>query len=246
MATAVMQQTGSRRLENLFFSGMALLILASMLLGFARSYFLAGMWRAPLPSAIVHVHGAVFSSWILLLIAQISLVSARQVKWHRRLGMLGAGLATAMVVLGIMAATDSLARGFSPPGSRMDAATFFAFPFVQVAIFAVLIGAAFRARRDPATHKRLMLIATIAVLGPAINRWPFAVMKRVPLTTAGVLLMLILLLVGFDISTRRKIHRATLWGGLTVMVSQLLLFPIGHSAIWHRFAGWSVRVWTGL
>jgi hypothetical protein len=39
---------------------MALLILATVFVGFARTYFLAGVFRAPLPSLLVHIHGAVF------------------------------------------------------------------------------------------------------------------------------------------------------------------------------------------
>ena len=64
--------------DHVFFSGMAVLILATVFAGFAPSYYFAGIFRAPLPSTIIHVHEAVFSCWILLLITQTSLVSAGQ------------------------------------------------------------------------------------------------------------------------------------------------------------------------
>src|SRR6202158_6202267 len=85
-----------RRIENIFFSGMALLILATVFIGFARTYFLAGVFRASLPNILIHVHGALFSSWILLLVTQISLVSAGRVDIHRRLGLAGFRLACLM------------------------------------------------------------------------------------------------------------------------------------------------------
>ena len=88
MATGVINQS-NRRFENLFFSGMAVLILATVFLGFARTYYLAGLFKAPLPNLIIHIHGAVFSSWILLLFAQTSLVAAGRVDLHRRLGPAG-------------------------------------------------------------------------------------------------------------------------------------------------------------
>ncbi len=59
-----------RQFDNVFFSGMALLILVTVFTGFARTYFLAGVFRAHLPNLLIHIHGAVFSSWILLLITQ--------------------------------------------------------------------------------------------------------------------------------------------------------------------------------
>jgi hypothetical protein len=67
------------RPDDLLFSEMAAVALAAMLVGFARTYFLAGLFRAPLPNLLVHVHGAAFALWIVLLITQVSLVTARRV-----------------------------------------------------------------------------------------------------------------------------------------------------------------------
>src|SRR6516164_6598200 len=103
--------------EHYFFSCMALLILATVLVGFARTYFLAGVFRTPLPNLLIQIHGGVFSIWIGLLIAQTAFVSVHRVDIHRKLGLFGFGLACAMVVLGELAASDMLARGASPPGS---------------------------------------------------------------------------------------------------------------------------------
>src|SRR5260221_9577395 len=105
-----------RQFDNVFFSGMAFLILVTVFTGFARTYFLAGVFRAPLPNLLIHIHGAVFSSWILLLITQTALVSAGRVDIHRRLGLAGFGLACLMVILGVMAGTNNL-----PPDTRSPA-----------------------------------------------------------------------------------------------------------------------------
>jgi hypothetical protein len=104
-----------RRFDHVFFTSMALVMLVTFFVGFAHTYYLAGLFRAPLPSRIIHIHGAVFSCWILLLVAQTSLVSAGRVDIHRRLGVAGFFLGCLMMVLGVVAATDALARG-SPAG----------------------------------------------------------------------------------------------------------------------------------
>src|SRR5579859_3796031 len=109
---------------------MAILMLATVFLGFARTYYLAGIFHAPLPSLIVHIHGAAFTCWILLLVTQTSLVSAGRVDIHRRLGVAGFLLACAMVVLGVLTATGALARGFAFPG--MDAKTLYAVPMLNM------------------------------------------------------------------------------------------------------------------
>jgi hypothetical protein len=233
----------SRR-DDIFFSAMALLILGTVILGFARSYYFAGAFRAHLPSLMVHVHAAVFSSWILLFIAQTSLVSAGRLDLHRRLGVLGAALAGAMVVLGFLVATDSLARGFAPPGSGLDPKTFYSIPMFETATFCVLIVWALRARADGPAHKRLILIATISLMGPAINRWSFLPNAHRGPLTAVIIDSFIVLVAGFDLWSRRRIHRATVHGGLFMIIAHQLMFPIGLTPLWHRFATFADHVWT--
>ena len=75
MATGAIRQ-GSSRYDKLFFPGAAVVILVTVFLGFARTYYLAGVFRAQLPNLLVHIHGAVFSLWILLLILQTSLIAS--------------------------------------------------------------------------------------------------------------------------------------------------------------------------
>ena len=126
-----------RRYDHLFFSAMALLILATVFVGFARTYYLAGVFHAPLPSLIIHLHGAAFSCWILLLVTQTSLVSAGRVDIHRRLGIAGFLLACLMVILGVLAATDSLVRQGGPPS--LDPKLFYVIPMTDMLIFATLV-----------------------------------------------------------------------------------------------------------
>ena len=228
-----------RRYDNYFFSGMALLILATVLVGFARTYFLAGVFRAPLPNLLIHIHGAVFSSWILLLIAQTALVTAGRVDIHRRLGLLGFGLACLMVTLGVLAASNSLARGFSPPGSPFDPKTFYAIPIVDMLVFATLVFFAFRARFDPSAHKRLILIATISLMDAPTGRPPFAAITAHPFLGSTFVAIFLLMLVAYDLWSTRKVHRATICAGLFVLIAQQLQVPLGNTAAWHTFATWA-------
>jgi hypothetical protein len=100
--------------DRAFFLVMIAVLWATVLFGFAKTYFLAGMVAAPLPNRLIHIHGAVFTLWMVLLTVQIGLVTAKRIRWHRALGLFGFGLACAMVVLGVLAATDALHRGSAP------------------------------------------------------------------------------------------------------------------------------------
>jgi hypothetical protein len=160
-----------------FFTGMVFLLWATVLFGFAKTYFLAGMVTAPLPDKLIHVHGAVFTLWMVLLAVQVGLVSAQKVKWHKQLGLAGFGLAVLMLVMGVLAGTDSLRRNFDA-GSGLGAKTFYVIPLSGILAFALLVYLSYRARFKPAVHKRLILIATIAISEAAIARWPIAIRRR--------------------------------------------------------------------
>ncbi len=223
-----------RRYDHRFFLGMSLLMLASVFVGFAHTYYLAGVFPAPLPSLTIHLHGAAFSCWILLLVAQTSLVSAGRVDIHRRLGIAGFVLACLMVILGVLAATDSLVRQGGPPGR--DQLFFYIIPLTDMLIFATLVFSALRARCNPPAHKRLILIATTGLLIAAIARWPM--MNHNAIFAALVSYVFLIVLVGYDLWSTRKIHRATLWAGTFLIVVQQIRLPIGQSAAWHAFATW--------
>ena len=224
-----------RRYDHVFFSGMALLILVTVFVGFGPTYYLAGVFRAPLPSPIIHVHGAVFSCWVLLLMTQTSLVSARRVDIHRRLGIAGFLLACVMVIVGVWAATDALVRGF-PPGR--DAKAFYIIPMSDMVVFPTIIFFAFRARSNPPAHKRLILVATVSLMTAAIARWPLAMVHRNPPVAHLFSYLFLLMLVVYDLWSTRKIHRATLWAGGFLILVQQISAPISRTQGWHAFASW--------
>ena len=235
-AAKVVFSLPGRRYDHVFFSTMAWLMLVTVFVGFAPSYYLAGVFRAPLPSMIIHVHGAAFTCWMLLLVTQTSLVAAGRTDFHRRLGIGGFVLACAMVILGVMAATDSLVREAGPPGR--DPKFFYVVPMTAMLVFGVVIAFAYRNRKDSAAHKRLIVVATTSLMVAAFARWPWALVhRRVPMATL-VSYIFLLMLVGYDLWSIRRIHRATLWAGGFLVVAYQLRFPIGQSAAWHSFAGW--------
>ncbi len=225
-----------RRYDHLFFSAIAWLMLATVFIGFARTYYLAGIFRAPLPSLIVHLHGAAFSCWILLLVTQASLVSAGRVDIHRRLGIAGFLLGCIMIILGPWAATDSLIRRAGPPGR--DPQFFYIIPLTDILIFATLIFFAFRARTNPPAHKRLIIIATTAVLIAAVARWPVDIVHGKAPVAALFTYFFLLALAAYDFWSTRKIHRATLWASAYLILVQQIRIPIGKTAAWHAFAAW--------
>jgi len=231
--------TTRHRYERFFFSGMALLIFGSVFLGFAHSYYLAGIFKAPLPNLLIQIHGAVFSLWILFLLTQTSLVAIGRTDVHRRLGLLGFGLACLMVVLGVMAATDHLIRGSASGQAGVAARAFYTVTLSTMLSFSILIYLAFLQRYNSSAHKRLILIATIAICDAAFQRWPISHAHWGEQTAALVCTVpLLLLIAAYDYWSLGRVHRATIWASILVVGLQQIRDPIGRSPLWQMFAAW--------
>jgi hypothetical protein len=240
MATAAAGQRPSVRTDDVFFLGMALVSLIVVLTGFARTYFLAGLFRAPLPNLLVHIHGAVFTLWIILFISQIGLVTARRLSPHRRIGLLGFGFAVLMVVLGALAASDRLARHLAEPGNEKieDVRAFYAVPMGDMLIFATFISLGYFQRRNPARHKRLMLFATLGLLDAGFDRW--SIFDPYPLALVNLICFgpLVLLTMAYDWWSSGKVQRVTIWSTVFLLIAQQSRHLIGYTAGWQRLAAW--------
>ena len=162
---------------RLFYVGMAAAMAVTVLVGFGPTYFARPLFQLTPLSLLAHVHGVLFVAWIVLLLAQTSLVAGRRTDLHRRLGIAGVALALAMIPAGTLLAVDSAKRGLSP--GALNPLTFLAVPLGALVMFTGFFAAAFWTRRSPETHKRLMLLATISIITPAIARLWF-VGQRAP------------------------------------------------------------------
>jgi hypothetical protein len=136
-----------RSRDHRFFTGMALACALTVFIGFAPTYYLRVAFDGPpVPTALVHLHGMVFTGWILLFIAQTSLVAAGRTDLHRRLGVAGAALVVALLVVGWFTAIEAARRGVTPPGGPPPLA-FLSVPIGTLMVFAILVVAGLANRR---------------------------------------------------------------------------------------------------
>jgi hypothetical protein len=241
-ATDVRQVPSSRvaspsRHDRLFFSGMAIAAALTVLAGFAPTYYLKSYFGSPALSSLLHLHGALFTSWIVFFVVQTALVASRRTRVHRRIGAAGGALAGVMVVVGTMAAIDAARRGAAPTG--VPSLAFLAIPLADMVMFALLVGTGLYFRNRSDIHKRLMLLGTIGLLTAAIARLPFDIIRSGnPVVFFGLSDLFVLACFAYDLATRRRVHPAFLWGGLALVASQVARVMLAGTDAWMRFAGW--------
>lgn len=222
--------------ERRFFSGMAIAALLTVVAGFAPSYFLKAHFGGPALSPLLHVHGALFTAWMVLFLAQTLLVAVKRTDLHRRLGVTTFAVAVAMPLAGAAVAIDAARRGVTPPGGPPPL-VFLAIPLGDLVVFSTLVATGFAFRRRSDIHKRLMLLATIGLLTPAIARLPF-ISTASPLVYFGLTDLFVAACLVYDRVTLGRFSRAFLWGGLLLVVSQPLRLAIAFTPAWLAFASW--------
>ncbi|WP_426162689.1 hypothetical protein [Sandarakinorhabdus sp. DWP1-3-1] len=236
MATIVAGARGRPRQDRLFFGGAALALVLVTFVGFAPTYYLASAFHAPALSPLVHLHGIAFSAWILLFAAQSALIASRRTDLHRRAGMFGAALALFVLGLGIVVAIEGARHGGGGP--QRNQPVFLINPLTNILLFGGLFATAILWRRDAGLHKRLMLLATVALAVTPLARLSRMLGSPYPPPIGGMLLsdLFVIALMMFDYRTRGRLHPATAWAGGIMLVSQPLRVFVSHTPAWQGLA----------
>jgi hypothetical protein len=259
-ASATRPRAAARERRSGFYFYMAALLLSIVMVGFAPTFFVRGAFFdvPPIP-LYLFVHGFVLTGWFVWLLVQTSLARTGRIAVHRAIGVFGAIYALAVLGGALMATLRSVHRvildGFS---LGMDVSAFGESGFgsgitieafmsgvvfanvASVVSFAALVGAAVLLRSRPDAHKRLMLLASISILGPAlarISRWPVLGGEQGPFV-ALALVSLLLAVLAHDVVTLRRIHPATLLGAAVSIAASVGGNLIATTELGRAFVRW--------
>jgi hypothetical protein len=146
------------------FLGIALFIAVIMFVGFSRNFYLRHWLGTRDLSLAAYLHGLIMTTWVLLFLAQTMLIATHRVALHRVLGGAGAGLAVVVVIFGCPTILADIAR--QSPGADLGVQweNFVAFDGISLLIFGGVVATALYYRQRREIHRRLMLVAMIALL----------------------------------------------------------------------------------
>jgi len=234
---------------------MSIAAAVTVFVGFARTYYLKSVFPTPSFPMLFHVHGALFTAWMLLLVLQVCLAVSGKLALHRRAGTIAGLLVVPMLISGSLAAIAA-ARGQAPISAaalRGETTVVVAalalppleamvVPLTTMLLFGVFAGAGLACRTRPDVHKRFMLLATIAMLPAAIGRAMGRLFRAThPALFFGAIVFFLLAIVIYDHRRLGRVHPVTLWGGLGLMMSFPARLAFGKTDLWLTFAAWLTR-----
>jgi len=212
--------------------------------------------RPPFPM-VLHAHAALMGSFLLLLLAQTWLMATGRRALHMQLGVLGAVLAAALVVVGFILAPTMYYQvwggaTFGPPEVRAALAP--VVPLLENILllqisagimFGLFISIGLRARtRDAGLHKRMVFLAVAVPLGAAISRihWLPSTMPASPLSINLFVLLAIAPMFIWDVIRNRRVHEAyKIWLPIFVVVLTAVNL-LWDTPWWHHTAKAIMRV----
>lgn len=251
MASIPWSPTDTRDGADRFYHRMAWSCLAIAVLDFTPSYFVPlvsghGSWPP-----IFHVHGWLFFGWVLFFWWQNRLIVTGQPQRHRAWGLVGIALGTSMVWAGLALVSVRIATQHAA-GFVVEGRSFAWIGVSDLLIFAGLLAFAIAKVRSPETHKRLMLMATISLLGPPIGRWVLLAISAFttihaapgapPPVTAGYVphllsFTLVAVAMARDLRTIGRVHPAYLASFAPMVLQLVTLTTVASSRAWHWIAG---------
>lgn len=225
--------TGSR-----FYIAMGVTAIFAAFGGFAMTFFLpvvAGTFQAPL---VVYLHGACAFAWVIIFALQPWLIRRRNFRQHRQLGFAGLGAAIGFAVTAMPVAAFSAARDVASGGGE-TAVSGIVGTFTGALIFLGLVIGGILTRRESGIHKRLMLLATIAVLWPAWFRFRhyFPSIPNPEIVFAVIVADSLIIVAALrDLIVERRIHAVWLVGGTLLIADHVTEAMLFDTPIWRAFA----------
>ena len=235
-----------------FFVWMAVACAVVAFAGFTPTYWAPVTTGSFVGGRFLHVHGLLFFAWTVLFICQARFAAGGRFEHHRALGLAGVSLATAMLFAGLIVSIksmdDGIARGFEE-----QARAFSIVPITIVLFFAATVATAIANTRRSDVHMRLMLVASITLLPPAVARILFfflappnsprpglgepvpVAFSLVPSLAADLLLVVAMV---SDWRTRGRPHRTYVVSGLVLLAVQLVRVPFSGTPAWHATTDW--------
>ena len=218
-----------------FFFWMTVVMAVFVFGGFGMTYLfpLASGTLRPAPP-VVHLHGIVFMSWMILLLVQPALIGYRNVALHRSLGTFGIAVGTGVIFTGGL--ITIVGMGHANPSAPFFYDLMY-LSLLAIGGFAVLFTLAIRHVRDPENHRRLILFATIPLLPPGINRTYQVLGQLDYLPVLATYLTMAIIAAAIVVQDWRahggKLTFASKIGAAVVFGQELLHLPITRS---HAFA----------
>jgi hypothetical protein len=247
--------TLTRAIDRWIYVFMAVSFITYTLVGFLpdslmKMELVAAGQRPPFP-AVLHVHSVLMGAFLLLLLAQTTLMATGRKQLHQTLGVAGLALGPALVIVGFILVPTMYHQIWggmqaAPPPIQAEMQQglrgFDNIMLLQIRIgilFPIFLAIALLARRtDSGLHKRMMILSIAPALPAAFDRmtWLPTTLPASPIAPDLYTLAAIAPMLLWDVFRTRSLHKAyVIWLAL-FLASAIVINLLWDSEWWHATA----------
>jgi hypothetical protein len=218
-----------------FLIAIAVVILTVVGIGYTPAIFVPLMKTPQMHHALITVHLGLVSVWLLAFAAQVLFAAAGKWRWHAQAGRWAFVIATIWALSALVAlAVDLHLDPTDDPG---------AFTLLtRITAFSVMMAFAWRERRNPQVHARLVVLAMSQAFIGGINQLPIGYLGGNYDRALWVSLSIPAALVLYDLLRMKKCLPVTIWAGLSLLIVQILNVTASTTPAWRSIAR-SVGSW---
>ena len=237
---AVNQIHDPRAATRRFFALVAIAFPLIIVAGFGPTYYLKPFFATPpITSMLVHFHGFLMTLWIALFAVQVYFISSRRIKLHQKLGIFGVVLGLLIIPTGLLTAVAAAKYGSPSTPAGFDPKAFMAVPFFDMVVFAPLLAGIVYYRKQPANHKRLVLVSILNFVPPALGRMHFGIAEALgPIFFLGVPDLIAIVFLVVDTWRHKKLNKVFLAGVILLIASHPIRIIVSGTDTWMAFANW--------
>ena len=193
---------------------------------------------------VIQIHAMVFVTWLLLFVTQAVFAATGRIRLHMRLGRWMMAYGLVVICPGLMAISEGFTARFASGDAFREQRWLFG-TLRDLVFFAPFLAAGWIYRRRPEIHKRLMIVATVVLVLPAVSRmtflgtpvplWKFMLVWPAPVYIAMI----------HDFRTRKLVHPVYVIG-IVAMLAMRLVLPLGSSHMWQTIASRITAVYANI
>lgn len=223
------------RIKNVSFFWIASAALSIALLGFWFTYWKPVFAGDTFP-VLLHLHATLWFGWFAVLVAQTVLIQNSKRQLHKRVGIAAVFYTAVLIVFSLMIAFQTIARDVHLIARSIESVPTM-IPLTQILMFAALFGLAVIKRNQSDVHKRLIVLAALVAVTPALARISIGLLGEPNVLLIFTASNLLILIAGFvDWRASRRVHPVYLWGGVAIFLVRVFRIPLAMSPAWEFIA----------
>ena len=197
---------------SIFIISFNLLFIAIIFWGFSKTFFLRNDYSDQDLPLLHSIHGISWSAWFLVFLLQVFLIITRKTSLHKKIGWTGLFIASVVTLFSFIVIFND--------NEAQQSKGFLLMQLLTGSMYMGFVIGGILWRKKPVYHSRLMILACIPPLLPALSRIDLGVGMASPITLFGIINIILIIILFVDRLISGRFNKALNIGVIGLLIYQ--------------------------